>query len=190
MMPSVTINSLHYTDQDRHLEGDNCRRRTLLFRFLSKNVFQPETQGLQIAGLDRPCLCRELAFPYLKQFSINVNCKYNRNKPVFKGIFHLSAWLVYNKKTAACKAPEGYSEVVSGARDVVLVPLLMYLSESKVFRSEATQGVWGVSPPMSRRLSSATKISDFCSGSGSRTHKITRISIRRQITAGEVYKGI
>ena len=38
---------------------------------------------------------------------------------------------MYNKKTAAYKAPEIYGEVVSGARDVVLVPLLMSLTLSE-----------------------------------------------------------
>ena len=52
-----------------------------------------------------------------------MNCKYNRNKPVFKGIIHLSAWLIYNKKTAAYKAPEIYGEVVSGRKGRRTCPL-------------------------------------------------------------------
>ena len=36
--------------------------------------------------------------------------------------------MVYNKKTAAYKAPEDIVRFVLGAGDFVLVPLLMYLS--------------------------------------------------------------
>ena len=87
----------------------------------------------------------------MKINQILIGCSTNRKCQLYLGACSIYV-AIGHKKPPLSIAPEAYSEF-------------------KYRRSEATQGGWGIRPPMSQRLFSATRARS-CSGSGSpaRTH--------------------